>query len=131
MEKTLLTIFLFLFVFSLIPIQTQAALVPCGNTPGDPCTFCHFFILINNIIRFVMFTLVPAIAVLMIIVGGVMFFFAGAKPDMLNQAKGIITSVVIGLLIIFCAWVIVNTVIQKIGIVQSPSLLQWYDIGCQ
>jgi len=60
-----------------------------------------------------------------------MFFFAGAKPDMLIRAKGVITSVVIGLLIIFCAWVIVNTVIQKIGIVQAPSLLQWYDIGCQ
>lgn len=66
----------------------------------------------------------------MLVVGGVLFLFAGAKPDTLRQAQGIITSVVIGLLIIFAAWVIVNTVLVKSGIVASPSLLQWYQIQC-
>ena len=130
MKKIFLTSFSILII--LLPSLAQAAgLVPCGIDPNDPCEFCDFFVMINNIIRFVMFNLVPPIAVLMLVVGGVMFFLGGAKPSMLIQAKGVITSVVIGLLIIFCAWVIVNTVIQKIGIVQAPSLLQWYDIGCQ
>jgi len=137
MKKILLISFLFLLIFS--PALTQAGIVPCGLTEDDPkqegdqtipCSFCHFFVLINNIIKFVMFTLVPSIAVLMLIVGGVMFFFAGAKPDMLIRAKGVITSVLIGLVIIFCAWVAVNTIITKIGIVESPALLQWHNIDC-
>jgi len=129
--KKIFLISLFLLVFSLVPLQTQAAgLVPCGNTPDDPCTFCDFFVMINNIIQFVMTRIVPVVAVLMLVIGGVMFFFGGAKPDMLIQAKGIITSVVIGLVIIFCAWVIVNTVLTKTGIVKSPSLLNWYKIEC-
>ena len=132
MRQFFFVTFLFLFAFSLAPLQTQAAgLVPCGITADDPCEFCDFFVLINNIIKFVMVRIVPVVAVLMLVVGGMMFFFAGAKPDMLTRAKGVITSVVIGLVIIFCAWVIVNTVITKIGIVKSPSILQLYDIGCQ
>lgn len=131
MKKIFLISLLFLFAFSLIPNQTQAAgLVPCGGPGESACTFCHFFVMINNIIRFVMIILVPAIAVLMLVVGGIMFFFGGAKPDMLIRAKGVITSVVIGLVIIFCSWVIVNTIITKIGIVESPALLQWYKIDC-
>ena len=135
MKKILLTSFLFLFVFSLIPSQAQADLLPlvqCGGYGQDACEFCDFFVMINRIVKFVMFNLVPPIAVLMLIVGGVMFFFGGAKPDMLIRAKGVITSVLIGLVIIFCAWVIVNTIIQKIGIVdQGSSIWLWYDIGCQ
>ncbi|MBI2626263.1 MAG: hypothetical protein HYW69_01565 [Candidatus Nealsonbacteria bacterium] len=137
MGKILLISFLFLFIS--LPVLTQAGLVPCGLSADDPnqegnqttpCTLCHLFVLFNNIIKFAMTTLVPVIAVLMLVIGGVMFFFAGAKPDTLNQAKGIITSVVIGLLIIFSAWIIVNTVLNFSGIVTSPSLLKWYDIGC-
>jgi len=127
MKKIFLLSFLLLFL-SLSQVQA-AGLVPCGEE-GNPCQFCHFFVLINNIIEFVMFKLVPVIAVVMLIVGGIMFFFAGAKPDVLTRAKGIITSVVIGLVVIFCAWLIVNTVLTKIGIVKSPSLLQWYQIEC-
>lgn len=128
-KKIFLISFLFLF---LIISQAQAAgLVPCGGYGEEACTFCDFFVLINNIIKFVMTRIVPVIAVLMLVIGGVFFFFAGASPNALNTAKGIITSVVIGLVIIFCAWVIVNTVITKIGIVESPSLLQWYKIDCK
>ena len=137
MKKIFLISFLFLFI--LLPALAQAGLVPCGlseddpDQPGDqtvPCQFCHFFVIINNIIKFVMSVLVPLIAVVMLIVGGIMFFFAGAKPEILIQAKGIITSTVIGLLIIFSAWVIVNTILTKTGIVDSPALLQWYNIQC-
>ena len=60
-----------------------------------------------------------------------MFFFAGGSSNILTRAKGIITSVVIGLVVIFCAWLVVNTVLTKIGIVKSPALLQWYQIECQ
>jgi len=127
-KKLFLLSFLFLF---LVISQVQAAgLVPCGGHGEPACTFCHFFVLINNIIEFVMFKMVPVVAVTMLIVGGIMFFFAGASSKILSQATGIITSVIIGLVIIFCAWAIVNTILTQIGIVESPALLQWYKIDC-
>ena len=120
-----ITLFLFLFLaFG----QTQAAgLVPCGGPGESPCDLCHLL----NIIKFVMFKLVPVVAALMLIVGGIMFFGGGAKPNILNQAKGVITSVFIGLLIVFCAWIIINTVLVQSGIVKAESVLKWYEISCE
>jgi len=129
--KMMKKIFLFGLLFLLLAAsQAQAALVPCGGESQPACTLCHLFVMLNNIIKFVMFNIIPAIAVIMLLVSGVMFFFGGAKPGVLIGAKGIITSVVIGLLIIFCAWVIVNTILTQIGLVESSSLLKWYDIQC-
>ena len=134
MKKILLTIFL----FSIIPLAFVSAggtncptggFVPCG-TDGCPCEFCDLFVMINGIIKFVMFTAVPIVATLMLIIGGAMFLFAGAKPDILSKSTGIITAVVIGLVVIFAAWVIVNTVMTKIGIIESSSFLNWWKIGC-
>ena len=129
MKKITFLILLFLIFLSANPAQA-AGLVPCGGAGESPCTLCHLFVMLNNIFKFVMFTLVPVVAVLMLVIGGVMFFFGGANPGMLTKAKGIITSVVIGILIIFCAWVIVNTVLTTSGIVKSPSVLKWYEINC-
>jgi len=118
----------------LFPGQALASLLPlvqCGLTSDDPCKFCDLFETINRIIKFAMFDLVVPIATLMLVVGGAMFFFGGIKPDLLNRAKGIILSTVVGIVVILCAWVAVNTVITKIGIVENPSSWQWYKIGCQ
>ena len=138
MKKIVLAVFLISLV--LTPTLTQAGVVPCGLSQDDPdqegdqthpCGFCDFFVMINGIVKFVIIGIVPAVATLMLVIGGVMFFFGGAKPDMLTQAKGVMTSVVIGLVIIFSAWVIVNTVLTNLGIVEGSSLLRWYDIRCQ
>lgn len=129
MKKILLASFLLLF---LNINSAQAALVKCGGVGQKACEFCDFFVLINDLVRFVMLTLVPIAAVLMLVIGGAMLVVGGGvKADTWGKAKGIITSVVVGLLIIFSAWVIVNTVLTKSGIVKSPSLLQWHQIGCQ
>ncbi len=129
----------FLFLF-LVPGLAQAGLVPCGrlyddpNTPDIneslPCTFCHFFLMINNIVRFLLFTILPPLVVLLLVVGGFLFLFAGASADAFNRAKGVIFSTVLGLVIILSAWLIVNTLLVQIGVIKIPELLQWYDIRC-
>lgn len=110
-------------------IVHAAPLVTCGNG-SNYCNLCDLFQLVNNILKFVMFELVPTLAVIMILVGGVMFLFAGASPSTLQKAKNIIIAVVIGIVIIFMAWIIVNTVLTKIGIVDTSSVLHWYQLDC-
>lgn len=130
MRKIFLLTFLFLLISS--GSAQAAGLVPCGPGTGkESCEFCDFFVLFNTIVKEVIFKYVPIVAVLMLVVGGVMFFLAGAKADAVNKAKGVITSVIVGLLIIFAAWVIVNTVLTKSGIVESRSPFTWYQISCK
>ena len=154
MKKIVLIILLFLLsvsFFSFIPQETQAqaqicpvgqrgGLVPCAkycddpNTPYDetkPCQLCHFFVMLDRILDFVFTRLVPAVAVLLLMIGGVMFFFAGGSPQTLGTAKSIITSVVIGLIIIFAAWLIINTFFILIGVAAWTGLQAgWFTINC-
>jgi len=118
--------------FLLLPALAQGAgLVPCGGEGESPCTFCHLFVLLNNIIKFLLIDIVPPVAVLMLVVGGIMFFFGGPNPSSLNNAKNVIKSVVIGLLIVYTAWILINTILTTSGLVESESLLKWYDLRCE
>jgi type IV secretory pathway VirB2 component (pilin) len=152
MKKIFLIIFLALFFFSLFPHQIEAGLVPCGlkkddpDQPGDqtlPCQLCHFFVLFKNIFDFLLFKIVPVLAVLMIAIAGFMFLFAyfspaemlpgEAKggPTLLSRAKKLISSVVFGLLIIYAAWIIVNTFFMVIGVADWTGLKEgWWKINC-
>ena len=107
------------------------------------CQFCHFFVMLDGAIDFVLFKIVPPIAILMLVIGGVMFMFAyfgGAEmlpgggaggPKMLSQAKKLITSVVIGLIIIFAAWIIIDLFFSLIGVAEWTGLQEgWFSIQC-
>ena len=102
---------------------------------GFPCTFCHFFVMLDGIIDFVLLQLVPVIAVLMLVIGGVMFALAGftewGLPFTFEQAKKLMTSVVIGLVIIFAAWLIIDLFFKVIGVVEWTGLQSgWFSIKC-
>jgi len=128
----------------LIPSLAQAGLVPCGHTIDDPktpnidesqpCTFCDFFVMTDNILDFLLLPpdgIVFIIAVLMLVVGGVMFFFAGANPNALQTAKRIITSTIIGLVIIYAAFVIVGSILSAIGLADWTTEIykNWWQKG--
>ena len=148
---TMKKIFLIIVLFSiLMPFQTaNAGLVPCGcgaesagcvcitegcgceTGVGCVCTLCHFFILFERIIEFVLFQMVPIIATLMLVVGGVYFFGAGGNPQMKTTGNNIISSTIIGLMIIFSSWIIINSFFAFIGVSEWTGLEQgWWNIQC-
>lgn len=103
-------------------------LLPCGPGTGEDCNICHLFELIDNVLQFAMFKIVPVLAGLMLIIGGVWFYFSGASEENRRRARAILTSVVIGIVLILSAWIVVNTILVETGIVEGGSL--WYDIDC-
>ena len=107
-------------------------LVPCGKevmvggtwqngkcVGGTPmlvyCQFCHFFVMIDGIFDFVLIYIVPPIAVLMLVVGGIMFYFAGGNPNLLTQGKNLIKYAVIGIFIAYGSFMIVGFVLEVLG----------------
>jgi len=133
-HQKLVSLFLIIFSGGLIffPLFSLAAeLVPCGG-PGEPaCQFCHFFVMFDGIIDFIFLQLVPPIAVLMLAIGGAMFFFSAGDPGKVNTGKSIITSVIIGLIIIYGAWLIINLFFSIIGVASRTGLKEgWFKINC-
>ncbi len=139
MKKIASVIFLSLLFFS-FAASIHAGLVPCGlseddpEQPGDqtvPCQLCHFFVMLDGIIDFLLIKIVPSLAALMIAIGGGMYIVSQGNPEMLGRAKKLFTAVVIGLLIIYGAWLIVNTLLMMIGVAEWTGLKEgWWIIPC-
>ena len=109
-------------------------LVPCGkivhvdgNDKNVPCTFCHLLVMFNTVINF--------LVELGLIIAGGLFAYAGivlitsqGNPQNVAKAKSIFTAVVIGVAIMFAAWVVVNTFFVVIGV--KSDWRNWFFITC-
>lgn len=99
-----------------------------GGTPKVVhCQLCHFFLMIDGIIDYVLISIVPPITVLMLVIGGVMFYFGGAKPDLLSKSKTLFKSVVIGLVLIYGAYMIVGIVLSLLGTADINPISSAFD----
>lgn len=128
-KLAVLLVFSGLFI-SFAAVQAQG-LVPCGGA-DNPCKLCHIFVMFDNIIDFVMITLVPPLAALMLVVAGVMFFTAAGDPGSISKARSVLTSVVLGLVIVYGSWLIINSFFLVIGVNQWTGLEQgWFSYPCQ
>jgi type IV secretory pathway VirB2 component (pilin) len=117
---------------------TYKGLVPCGkgkdglvsgesDLVAESCQLCHFFVMIDAIIDFVLGVLLTPVFLFMIAIAGIMFFFAGTSPDRLKRAKTLITSIVIGLFIIFSAYAIVGSLFKAIGLADDNPIEDWFQ----
>jgi len=100
------------------------------------CQLCHFFVMFDGIIDFLLFKIIPPLAALMIAIGGFMYIFAYAGgvekgPEMTSQAKRLFTAVAIGLLIIYGAFIIIGTFLQFIGLAEwtTDIYYRWWEKG--
>jgi hypothetical protein len=106
-------------------------IVPCGNEAGNPCQLCDLFVMFNNLIKFLLFCLVPPLAIAGVVLAGIYFVFAGGNPSTVGKAKDILRTVAIGLFIVFTAWLLINLFFSFIGVESWTGLQQgWFKINC-
>jgi len=108
----------------------ERGLVPCG-TPCCPCQLCDFFVLIDRILDFILFRIAPVVAVLMLVVGGGLFLVSTGNPQTITTARRIITSVFIGLAIIYGSYFFIGLILQSIGLAEWTHDIYhtWWEQG--
>ena len=96
-------------------------IVPCNivKISNGPfvcqCKIYHFFILIDNVYSFIIWKIATPLAVLMLTIGGVFILISAGNPNLANLGKKIVWVTIIGLALVFCAWVIVNFILTAMG----------------
>ncbi len=93
-----------------------------------PCGFCDFFKLISNIINFITFRFAPIVGALLFVYGGIMMIISAGDPGRFQAAKKIFWSTVVGLVIIYGAWLITNSLLKSIA--KDDVSNSWYQIEC-
>ncbi len=116
MTRILPTILLASVVILISGYASAAGLVPCGGTGEPTCTFCHFFVMIKTIIDYLLTYIIPGLAVLFLIIGGLIYILSQGSPNLVSLGKNIIMSVVIGFAIVYCSWLIVFTIANMMGV---------------
>jgi hypothetical protein len=152
--KRLLSIAILILFFPLISLAifqgsyqidgktvTYFGLVPCGKEsilPGEspevtyPCQLCHLFVMFAGVFKYFVFYVVIPIAVLLLVWGGVMFLLRAEDPRRVEEGKKIITATLMGLAIIFSAWLLINVFFLLIGVADWTGLGKgWFEIKCQ
>lgn len=127
----LLFLIIFLFFLFLSPVFIEARLVPCGGPGQPPCQICHLFVMLDRIIDFVLIRIVFPVATLLIVFSGGMYMLSSGDSGKISQARSILTSTIVGLVIIFSSWLLVNTFMTGIGLADWVGPAGgWYRINC-
>lgn len=102
-------------------LAAEYPIVPCGLSKNydataydetKQCSICHLYILTGNLINFVIYNIAIPLAALMFLVAGVYLIFSGGSEERIKTGRTIFQNTVIALVIIFCAWVFLNTLFQ-------------------
>ena len=115
------TFFLFAFLvlfFCLAPLAMAAdtQMVPCGGPGQKSCTICDFFEMTRRVTTYIVFGIIPLLAALILLFGGIYLLVNKGDPGVLSSSKTVIVGVIIGFLAVFAGWVFINTVFWALGI---------------
>lgn len=129
-----------LFMIAIPLVALAAGLVPCGRTGFDataaekePCSLCHLFVLGDVITDFLTMQIAPALAVLAFAWAGFKILTSGGSPGARQQGIVIIRNTIIGLLIVFGAWIIIDTLLTSLAgtfFKTSGGTMPWNTIQC-
>jgi hypothetical protein len=84
-----------------------SGLVPCTDT----CDFNDVLRLVNNLISFLITTLFIPIVILLFMYAGYRYITAEGNPNKVVNLKKMVWRIVVGMLIVLCSWLIVNTIL--------------------
>lgn len=130
MKKVLIILFILISLFAANMVYAGFVtdpIVPCGGETQPDCTLCHLWNLASNIINFITFNLSIPLATLLFVAAGVIFLTSGGSEEKAGLAKSIFTNTVIGLVIIFCSWLLIDTLVKSLANPGTqPGVIIWF-----
>ncbi|HIH49081.1 MAG: hypothetical protein UX07_C0023G0004 [Parcubacteria group bacterium GW2011_GWA2_45_30] len=109
-----------------------------GKSVTNVCTICDLFKLIQNILNFAWIYITFPVAALMLAIGGFMMLVPGLSGEKgagsYSKGKKIITNALLGIVIVFMAWLGIDTIMKAVHGFQyneGGGFGPWNAIQCQ
>lgn len=96
-------------------VSAAEPLVPCGRRGQDPCRLCDLIVGISGIIKWIRNVMV-AISLGVITWGGIVYMVSAGNEQMMEKAKGMIKTSLIGVALVLASWMIINSLFIVISI---------------
>lgn len=93
--------------------DNDGGLVTCTGVGSDPCTFCDVIQTGNNVIE-LLFEILIVAAIIMVVIAGLRLVTSQGNANAMEQAKSMLTNVIIGFVIVLSAWLIVDTIFKML-----------------
>jgi hypothetical protein len=120
-----LLILAFVVLGSALPVFAKG-LVPCGGSGEEECKLYHLFLMLENFYDQAMIY-ATVIGVIIVVGAGITMITAMGNQSKVENAKKTLTAAVVGILIIWTSWLIINTIL---GILKwEPETGKWWEIG--
>ena len=87
-----------------VPILVKAAFVECDTN----CGISDLFTTLVNIYNFLTKDIAAPLAIIAITVGGIMMLISAGNPNLMGTGKKILWTAIIGLVLVFCSFLIIN-----------------------
>ena len=106
---------MFILSVSLLPFSAFAdkGLVTCDGV-SIVCNACTFISMVNGLVQW-LFTILALLAVMMMVYAGFKLVVSQGNSHAWGEAKGMLTNVIVGFVIVLSAWLIVDTLIKMLA----------------
>lgn len=95
--------------------EFESGLITCGQEGLPECDFEQLLLLVNKVLRFLIFVIGVPIITLSFAYAGFLMVTSGGNPSKKDEAKSIIGNAIVGLIVLLAAWLIVRTVLIIFG----------------
>jgi hypothetical protein len=104
-----------------------AGLVPCGGTGEPTCNSCHVVSLVDSVISWLVLIL-GTIAAIVIVYAGAKLVTSGGNQRAMEDAKSMITNIIIGYIIVLAGWLIIDFVMKSL--IDEGEFGVWNEVEC-
>ena len=105
----------------------QTGIVRCGQDTSCPCEICDFFAMLVRIYDFIVKMIATPLAVIAIIIGAILMMISAGNPNLMSTGKKVLYSAIIGLVLVFCSYLIIDFILHALGYTGSWTSL---SMGC-
>jgi hypothetical protein len=124
---------LILSAILILPSFASAAIVNCGGTDQKACTYCDLLDMGQSILDFIVKYVLFTGGIIFIMWGGFDMIMSGGDSKKYQAGVTRIKATLIGILIAFGAWFIVNTVLNILAVDETGQSMNivWDKIDCE